>query len=104
MKINIWKIPWGYEHSEVRKRVPFTIHQKGYIEADQFQEEECFHLCNWGCWADNKPENLYSDVEVANSDIIFHNPEEDKYYLALPVGWHTENTLEEMINFITTSS
>ena len=101
MIIKIWKIPFCYMRFKgTEYEIPFNIEEKGYIELKEFNEDECWHLCNWSCWDANKPNNLFSDVEVANDDIVFHNPKEDKYYLALTSGWHCENTFEEMVKYI----
>jgi len=89
MKIKIWELsPRNFE-----------LEEKGYIEAEEFHADNCWHLCNWDCWTDEKPENLHSDLYVVNSDVIFYNPKENKYYLALSVGWCIKDTLEEIVEY-----
>jgi hypothetical protein len=73
--------------------------EQGYIEVVKFDSQDCWDLCNWSCYQDIKPENLHSDIEVANSDIIFHNPKTNKYHLALPSGWKVLKSLDEVKTF-----
>ena len=94
MKINIYKIPFAYYFSYTHE--PFNIIKKGYVELDKFNEEECWHLLNWSCWSDEKPENVFSDLSCCNSDIIVHNPETNIYHLALPFGWKEFTSLESV--------
>jgi hypothetical protein len=91
--VKIFLVPFECRWS---KDVPISIQEKGYLEVEKFDEEECWNLCNWSCWTDKKPENLHSDIEVAGSNIIFLNPENEKYYMAASVGWIVKDTLEEI--------
>lgn len=89
MEIKIWRI----------SNTDCEVEEMGYITAKEFHADECWHICNWGCYTDDKPENLHSELDVVNSDVVFHNPKEDKYYLALPVGWYIGDTIEEVIDY-----
>lgn len=80
MKIDIYKAKWNGKELE-----PVNI---GYIELDKFDEDECWHLCNWMCWSKTKPNNLHSKITVCNTDVIFHNPENDMYYTPGSAGWN----------------
>lgn len=64
--------------------LPFNI---GYIEMDVFDAERCFDLCNWGCWTEQKPEWLHSDICFCSRGICFTNPDTQEYWLAKTVGW-----------------
>jgi hypothetical protein len=97
MKANIYKLPFGYFDS---KHIQFNFETKGYIEMEKFDRDECWHLCNWSCWSkEGKPNNLFSDLEVVNSDVIFHDEVLNKYHLAEHVGWHTEKSIEKMLEY-----
>lgn len=95
MKIKVFTVPYNY-----RELKNIQVTEQGYIKADYFDEDECWHLCNWSCWAEEKPENLLSDLEVVNSDVIFYNPKTERYHLALPSGWYVGNSLEEITQHI----
>ena len=98
MKVCIWKIPFGW--LTFGYTMKFTIEEKGYIELDKFDRQECWHLCNWSCWADGeKPDNLHSDLDCANSDVIFLDPITGVYHLALSFGWEEFKSLEDTINY-----
>lgn len=96
MKIKIFKLPFGYFHIN---DIQFEIKEQGYIEAKKFDRNEFWDLCNWSCYTENKPENLFSDIEVANSDVIFLHPKTQKYHLALPFGWKKFNCLDSLIEY-----
>lgn len=66
----------------------------GYIQADQFDVEECWHLCNWTQWAEQKPVELHSDIGCCSHGICFTNPETKEKWLALTFGWLVGNVLE----------
>lgn len=80
MKIDIYKAKWNGKELE-----PVNI---GYIELNKFDEDECWHLCNWSAWSEIKPDNLHSKITVCNTDVIFHNPENDMYYTPGSTGWN----------------
>lgn len=66
----------------------------GYIQSDQFDVEECWHLCNWTQWAAQKPVELHSDIGCCSHGICFTNPETKEKWLALTFGWLVGNVLE----------
>ena len=59
----------------------------GYIEMDEFDANECFHLCNWSHWTNTKPAELHSDISSAEHGICFTNPETKEMWLAKSSGW-----------------
>lgn len=97
MQIKIYKIPYGYLSTA---GLEFDIQERGYIELGIFDPDECWQICNWSCWSkEGKPPHLYSDLDVVNSDVIFHNPKDDTYHLALRIGWKMTSTLDEMMEY-----
>ena len=84
MKIHIYEYPMlaGTEHVHSAEPV-----ERGYIEMDKFDENECFHICNWKHRTTMKPECLHSDIESCQHGIVFVNPENDVHCLALSSGW-----------------
>lgn len=66
---------------------------RGYIELDHFDRNECFHLCNWDCWTEEKPKNVHTDIESVGHGIIFVNPETKENHLALSAGWLVGNSV-----------
>lgn len=76
------------------------IVSRGYAYIKSFDLNELWHMCNWVCYSNSKPANLFSDIQSANSDIIFHDVNSEKYYLSLSFGWKSFNTLEEIKNWI----
>ena len=84
MKIQIYEFPMisGAEHLHSAEPV-----ERGYLELDTFDENECFHICNWWHWSKTKPECLHSDIDICQHGIVFVNPETDIHCLALSSGW-----------------
>lgn len=97
MRIDIYKIPTGYF---ITDQVELHISPEGYLIVDEFDENEAWHLCNWCFHMDEKPKELFSDIDHANDDIIFHNLEEGKFYIALYRGWRVENTFEGVTEYL----
>jgi hypothetical protein len=98
MKANIWKLPYGWDQSFGRD-IHVTLTPKGFVELLEFDADECWHLCNWSCWLSQKPKNLHSDLDVANSDVVFHDEIRNEYHLALRSGWHVCNSLIEVVEY-----
>lgn len=59
----------------------------GYIEAEKFDAKECFDLCNWVCWTEEKPKELHSNISIAQHGICFTNPETNQKWLAKSIDW-----------------
>lgn len=59
----------------------------GTIEMDNFDKDECFNICNWSCFSDNKPENLHSDIVAISSGVCFENTETGTCHFAKSIGW-----------------
>lgn len=59
----------------------------GYIEAEGFNADKCFDMCNWEYSLKVKPKNLYSNIRTCNHGICFTNPKTKEMWLALSVGW-----------------
>lgn len=103
MKVNIYKIPFAYLFNNW---VELKIENRGYIEQKEFDAEECWHICNWSCYSDNKPNNLFGNIDVANSDVIFEkyiSKNNSEFYIALPVGWQIiKGTLNDVKQWLIT--
>jgi len=95
MKAKILKVAFSY----YGKGIGFDITEHGYIEVETFDRERLWDICNWSCYQENKPANLFSDIMVASSNIIFHNPVSDEYHFAKPMGWETFMTYESLIKY-----
>lgn len=97
MRINIYRIPFGYfSYNWLEPH----IWEEGYLEVEKFNRDECWHICNWCFHSETKPKELHSDIDHANADIIFHNLETGEYHLALPKGWQVENSLEDLKQYL----
>lgn len=78
--------------------------EHGYLEADKFDSKEdaerFWDLCNWSHRDTTKPMNLFSDIEHCGHGIVFINPENNLWYLALSAGWlcGTENDIRDYIH------
>lgn len=59
----------------------------GTIEMDNFDEEQCFLICNWHDVGIEKPENLHADIASVGSGICFENTETKQYHFAKGIGW-----------------
>ena len=64
---------------------------EGYIDyPSDFNSEEdaekCWDLCNWSCWAEEKPTELHSDLSFVSHGVCFRTPNGTNY-LALSVGF-----------------
>lgn len=58
------------------------------LNTDVFTEKEaekCWHLCNWSCWTEEKPENNHTDIGVCGHGLALQTPTET--WLALSCGW-----------------
>lgn len=71
---------------------------RGYIEIGSMlpfnNPEELWHLCNWQCWADEKPTYVHTKISACNHGICFYHPLTKKFYLALSIGWLIGNLPE----------
>lgn len=70
---------------------------RGTIELDvaEFNESEaqkCWDICNWSCWADEKPKELNADIDWCDHGIVFKANEDN--YLALSNGWLKGNSVD----------
>lgn len=84
MKIRIYEFPMIACAEHLHSAGPV---ERGYIEMDKFDENECFHICNWTHRTTTKPECLHSDIKSCQHGIVFVNPESDIHCLALSSGW-----------------
>lgn len=72
-----------------------NYHGTIYLDTNTFGEteaEKCFHLCNWSCWAEEKPEDNHTDIEVCGHGLVLQTPTES--WLALSVGWLKGTSVE----------
>jgi len=104
MEIKIWELPPGWYYSMDKEKIILTLTPKGYLEMDTFDADECWELCNWRCWmplGSNKPKELCSDLATVSNNVVFHNPEKDEYYIAMPgpEGWHICKSLDEVMAY-----
>ena len=73
---------------------------RGYAvtESQSFNPEEIFDLCNWMHTSDEKPNNLYSDIETIGHGLVIEDFD-GNFWLALSVGWFN-GTKEQIENKI----
>lgn len=64
-------------------------------KSDEHIADRCWHLCNWACWTDTKPEELDSTLSVCNSDVAFEI--RGTYWMALTVGWEERDSIESIV-------
>lgn len=85
MKVDIYR----YDRTEIDKRVIYEITPTylGYIEVKKFDAQEIFNLCNWSCWAKEKPSNLHADICYCDHGLCLINPETQERWLSKSVGW-----------------
>ena len=100
-KVYIWQ--GGFTSRNDRKeRINPECRAKGYILLpedlkDWEWKEYVWEQLNWGCWADKKPDNVFSPLDHCNSDIIIHEEGTSEYYRAASVDWVTYYSLEGAI-------
>ena len=59
----------------------------GHIEVETFNQEEIFNICNWSCWTNEKPINLYSNIQSCGHGLMLIHPVTKKRYLSKSIGW-----------------
>lgn len=103
MNIKIYQFPMWAVYKNILKldlkedNEPIEV---GYIALDSFDRDECWHLGNWSAWTEEKPDNLHYDGRSFSSDVVFLNPENNRYHCAMPFGWYEANSLEEIVDYI----
>lgn len=73
----------------------------GYAEVEVFDAEALWHLCNWSCYQEEKPDNLFSEIEYCGHGICFTNPETDQKWLALSFDWYVTDNMREIEKYVT---
>lgn len=63
----------------------------GHAEVEEFDAEAIWTLCNWGEWAEEKPENLHANISSCGHGLCVVNPETQEKHLALSNGWLVGN-------------
>ena len=79
-----------------------NLMDRGYVEINilsPLNPENVFHFCNWSCWTEEKPENVYTDIDVIGHGLVVKDPITGVYHLALSVGWFS-GTKEDVVNYI----
>lgn len=84
MKINVATA--DFEHYDCGKLLSDKIVFRGYVELDEFDAEKAFDLCNWDCWADEKPREVHTDISRIGHGLIVFD-EMGTAHLALSSGW-----------------
>lgn len=72
----------------------------GYIEAENFNADRCYDMCNWKKYKlKSKPENLFADIESHGHGLCFTNPNTNEMWLAKSIGWlvGTESEINDYI-------
>lgn len=87
MKIDVYIMKVGREVFTEAKPV-------GHIDLPTFDRGRCWDLCNWMWWADEKPKENHTEIRTIDHGIIFYDPSEDEYHMALSNGWMS-GTLED---------
>lgn len=94
-RVEIFRIPYRYI---IDKKGPFWIKHAGYILMEKFDEAQAWYICNWSCYQDTKPENLFADIEVANTEVFFYDKISNLYYVPLRCGWTCCKSLFDVAN------
>ena len=84
---------------EFGRIISSEILPEGYVEADKFDAEYCWHLCNWFHWSDKKPKNLHSRIDSCGHGLIVYDKENNEYWLALSGGW-LRGTYKEILDYV----
>jgi hypothetical protein len=69
-----------------------SLEYAGIVVVDQFNRDDLWHLCNWGCWTNERPPNVFTNFSSCGSDVIFID-EEAKAHLAMTHGWREFDNL-----------
>lgn len=97
MKIKIYKANIFEIFGKLTDKL--EIVENGYIELDVFNRDKCWELCNWYDLRDEKPLELHSTILGVSSDVVFFNPEVEKYHIADSVGWKIADSFEDVKNY-----
>ena len=92
MKIQIYEFPMLTVPADDGRIYPIHPTPLGWIEADKFDENECFDICNWHVRGIEKPDCLHANISSCQHGIVFVNPTNNLHYLALSSGWFIGNT------------
>lgn len=80
-----------FDHKNFGGLLSDKIVNHGYVEMEEFDPEKAFDLCNWSCWAEEKPDCVHTDIEWIGHGLIVADGEKTianlTYHLALSGGW-----------------
>lgn len=82
------------------KLIHTSLIYMGYAEVEEFDAQKIFDLCNWSCWAEEKPTNLHADIDYCDHGLCLINPETQEWWLSKSVGWLVgdRNTVDNYVN------
>jgi len=73
----------------------------GYLEVEAFNAEKCWDLCNWSCWADDKPKEVeHTSLSFCNSDVAFFNPTTNIWHISDNIGFVKTKDKNEAIKIM----
>jgi hypothetical protein len=101
-KVKVWQVGYTTHKDWVwRNNANAECREMGYVmveDDDKNWKETVWHLLNWSCWTDEKPENVFSPLTFCNSDIILKKENSSRYYSAAHCGWYVSTNLNASIN------
>lgn len=103
-KVRVWQV--GYTTCKdwvLRNKANAECREMGYVtveDDDKSWRDTVWHLLNWSCWTDEKPNCVHSPLDHCNSDIIIKKEKSSRYYSAAHCGWESSTNLAGSINNI----
>lgn len=109
MKVNIWQV--GYTTCKdwvLRQRQQAQCQSKGYVlledkDRENDWEELVWHLLNWSCWTEVKPESIHSPLDHCNTDVILQIEGEKEYSIPKFMGFEKCSSLDEAAKILQNS-
>ena len=99
IRVSVYKIPFDVIYCSSKDIDDFDMTWIGYINMNEFDAGKAWHLCNWMNWTDKKPDNVFASVGSCNREVVFFNPNDNKYYIPKICGWEMRDTEEEVKQF-----
>lgn len=96
-KVNVWQVGFMDRKSSMLKDGSQAVcKERGYVlvENDEYWEEEAWNLLNWSCWTDEKPEDVHSQLDHCNADIIVQKEGTCCYKAAQFAGFKNYSSLD----------
>lgn len=105
--VDVYQVGYtSQEAFENKDKDKLALKYKGYVcVKDDVTNvaDNAWHLCNWSCWTETKPDQVHTDLTFCNSDVIFvinDDEEEKEYWCADCFGWTVCRTLNAAIEHV----